>query len=129
MKEAERGVILAYRAGDVNESIIQMVERTVQLANAISMATQQQRSASEQVVTSMRHLAMVIGDAAASARQSSGLAVSLDQIAQELTRVSSNFKVSSHPAGDEPPTPENNSGRQETPPSFENSSDLKSFPL
>ncbi len=129
MKEAERGVILAYRAGDVNESIIQMVERTVQLANAISMATQQQRSASEQVVTSMRHLAMVIGDAAASAQQSSGLAVSLDQIAQELTRVSSNFKVALHPAEDEPPTPENNSGRQETPPSFENNSDLKPLPL
>lgn len=129
MKEAERGVILAYRAGDVNESIIQMVERTVQLANAISMATQQQRSASEQVVTSMRHLAMVIGDAAASARQSSELAVSLDEIAQELTRVSGHFKVKSHTGGDTPLSPQNNAGRPETAPSFENSSDLKPLPL
>ncbi len=131
MKEAERGVILAYRAGDVNESIIQMVERTVQLANAISLATQQQRSASEQVVTSMQHLSTVIGDAAASAQQSSDLALTLDMIAQELTRVSGQFKLASHLTGDEPPAGESNptSTREETPPSFESSSDLKPYPL
>ncbi len=119
MKEAERGVILAYRAGDVNESIIQMVERTVQLANAISMATQQQRSASEQVVTSMRHLAMVIGDAAASARQSSDLAVNLDRIAQELTRLSGQFKVAAPLTGEEGLPPGNLTLSGQAEPSFE----------
>ncbi|NWJ94889.1 MAG: HAMP domain-containing protein [Chloroflexi bacterium] len=93
MKEAERGVALAHKSGDANESIIQMVERTVQLANAISLATQQQRSASEQVVASMRQLATVIQDGAASAKQSSSLAISLDEIASELRRLSSQFKV------------------------------------
>jgi methyl-accepting chemotaxis protein len=131
MKEAERGVILAYRAGDVNESIIQMVERTVQLANAISLATQQQRSASEQVVASMRHLSTVIGDAAASAQQSSDLALTLDRIAQELTRVSGQFKLASHLTADEPlggksgPDP----AREETLSSYESSADLKPLPL
>lgn len=93
MKEAERGVALAHKSGDANESIIQMVERTVQLANAISLATQQQRSASEQVVASMRQLATVIQDGAASAKQSSSLAIALDEIALELRRLSSQFKV------------------------------------
>ncbi|MDB5081697.1 MAG: hypothetical protein JWP00_3621 [Chloroflexi bacterium] len=129
MKEAERGVILAYRTGDVNESIIQMVERTVQLANAISLATQQQRSASEQVVTLMRNLAMVIGDAAASARQSSGLAVGLDKIAQELTRVSGQFKVAAHFTTDEPLPPGNPPGPDEGRAAFENKTDLKPLAL
>jgi methyl-accepting chemotaxis protein len=93
MKEAERGVALAHKSGDANESIIQMVERTVQLANAISLATQQQRSASEQVVASMRQLATVIQDGAASAKQSSSLAIALDEIASELRRLSHQFKV------------------------------------
>jgi len=93
MKEAERGVALAHKSGDANESIIQMVERTVQLASAISLATQQQRSASEQVVASMRQLATVIQDGAASAKQSSSLAMALDEIALELRRLSSQFKV------------------------------------
>ncbi|MBN9387326.1 MAG: HAMP domain-containing protein [Chloroflexi bacterium] len=133
LKEAERGVILAYRAGDVNESIIQMVERTVQLANAISLATQQQRSASEQVVTSMRHLSTVIGDAAASAHQSSALATSLDLIAQELARVSGQFKLPANLALEEPPaegnTPGQAAGRDENTSAFEGSSDLRPLPL
>jgi methyl-accepting chemotaxis protein len=95
LKEAERGVVLAHRTGDANENIIQMVERTVQLASAISLATQQQRSASEQVVTSMRQLATVIQDGATSAKQSSALAAALDKIAHELNRLSSQFKVHS----------------------------------
>ncbi len=93
MKEAERGVALAHRSGDANESIIQMVERTVQLANAISLATQQQRSASEQVVASMRQLATVIQEGAASARQSSSLAIILEEIAEELRGLSRQFQV------------------------------------
>ena len=97
MKEAERGVTLAHRTGDANESIIQMVERTVQLASAISLATQQQRSASEQVVSSMRQLATVIQDGASSAKQSSSLATSLDEVALELQRLSSQFKVAPRP--------------------------------
>ncbi len=111
MKEAERGAILAHSTGDANESIIQMVERTVQLASAISLATQQQRSASEQVVSSMRQLATVIQDGATSAKQSSTLASTLDEIALELRRVSSQFKVQpgSHPDDSADSKPDNSS--------------------
>jgi methyl-accepting chemotaxis protein len=95
MKQAEQGVLLAHRTGDANESIMQQIERTAQLSSAISLATQQQRSASEQVVSRMRQLASVIQEAAASARQSNALAADLDKVAAELHVVSSQFKV--HP--------------------------------
>ena len=60
---------LAHQSGDANEDIISMVERTAQLANAISLATQQQRTASEQVVATMREVADVTRQAALSSRQ------------------------------------------------------------
>ena len=93
LKEAERGVMLAHRSGDANESIIQMVERTVQLASAISLATQQQRSASEQVVASMRQLALIIREGASGAQQSSELALALDQVALDLREVAGRFRL------------------------------------
>ena len=69
LKETEQGVSLAHQSGDANEDIISMVERTAQLANAISLATQQQRTASEQVVATMREVADVTRQAAVSSRQ------------------------------------------------------------
>ena len=93
MKEAERGVDLVHKGGNANESIIQAVERTVQLASAISLATQQQRSASEQVVATMQQLTSIIQDGAASSRQGSSLAIELDEIANQLKQISSQFKV------------------------------------
>ncbi len=73
MKETEKGVTLAHKSGEANEDIIQMVGRTTQLAAAISLATQQQRSASEQVnvtirdVTELSHAAMQISHHTATA--------------------------------------------------------------
>jgi len=93
MKEAERGVALVHKGGNANESIIQAVERTVQLASAISLATQQQRSASEQVVATMQQLTTIIQDGATSSRQGSSLAIELDDIANQLKQISSQFKV------------------------------------
>lgn len=93
MKEAERGVDLVHEVGDATATIIQSVERTVQLANAISLATQQQRSASEQVVSTMQQLTSTIQNNAASSKQSSTLAIELDTIANDLRHVSSQFKV------------------------------------
>jgi methyl-accepting chemotaxis protein len=93
MKQAEYGVVLAHRSGDANENIIQQIDRTAQLSNAISLATQQQRSASEQVVANMRQIAIVIEDAAASAVQNSKLATSLDEVAKTMKQLTSQFKI------------------------------------
>ncbi|NWJ47508.1 MAG: methyl-accepting chemotaxis protein [Chloroflexi bacterium] len=93
MKQAEYGVVLAHRSGDANENIIQQIDRTAQLSNAISLATQQQRSASEQVVANMRQIAIVIEDAAASAVHNSKLATSLDEVAKTMKQLTSQFKI------------------------------------
>jgi methyl-accepting chemotaxis protein len=93
LKETDHGVNLAHQSGDANDDIISMVERTAQLANAISLATQQQRTASEQVVATMREVADVTRQAAASSQQASGAANELSGIAHELRRASQGFKV------------------------------------
>ncbi|HET7081442.1 MAG TPA: hypothetical protein VFM49_28770, partial [Chloroflexia bacterium] len=79
----------------------QMVERTAQLANAISLATQQQRTASEQVVGTMREIAQVTRQAATSSEQASRAASELSDIAQELRTVSTGFRVEQD--GEDPP--------------------------
>lgn len=58
-KEVEHGGELAYRAGQVMDTILMMAERTAQSAAEIGMATAQQQSASEQVVEAMREIAEV----------------------------------------------------------------------
>jgi methyl-accepting chemotaxis protein len=102
LKETEKGVQMAHQSGDANEDIIQMVERTAQLANAISLATQQQRTASEQVVGTMREIAAVTRQAATSSEQASRAATELSDIAQELRTVSTGFRVD-HDGDDTPP--------------------------
>jgi methyl-accepting chemotaxis protein len=101
LKETEKGVQMAHQSGDANEDIIQMVERTAQLANAISLATQQQRTASEQVVGTMREIAQVTRQAATSSEQASRAASELSDIAQELRTVSTGFRVEQD--GEDPP--------------------------
>ncbi len=69
LKETDRGVSLTHQSGEANDAIIGLVEQTTQLANAISLATQQQRTASEQVVTTMHEVADVTRQAALSSQQ------------------------------------------------------------
>ena len=93
LKETEKGVALAHQSGDANEDIIGMVERTAQLANAISLATQQQRTASEQVVATMREIAAGTRQAAGSSQQAARAAGDLSDIAGDLRAVSTGFHL------------------------------------
>ncbi len=97
LKETDRGVNLAHQSGDANDDIISMVERTAQLANAISLATQQQRTASEQVVATMREVADVTRQAAMSSQEASSAANELSGIAHELRSASQGFKITPDP--------------------------------
>jgi methyl-accepting chemotaxis protein len=83
-KEVERGVDLAHRAGQVMDVIVMMAERTAQSAAEISLATAQQRSASEQVVETMREVADVARQSAAGARQMADSSATLTAIADRL---------------------------------------------
>ena len=110
LKETEKGVQVAHQSGDANEDIIQMVERTAQLANAISLATQQQRTASEQVVASMREVAHGTRQAAAGSQQAAEAANDLSSIAQALRVVSQGFRTADQPAEGTPPVAETTTG-------------------
>jgi methyl-accepting chemotaxis protein len=93
MKEAEGVAVRAGRAGEALEEILGKVDRTAQAAKQISVATQQQRTASDQIVASMRELADVIKQTAAGMKQSSVAAGELNQLAVELKARVSAFQV------------------------------------
>jgi methyl-accepting chemotaxis protein len=83
-KEVERGVELAYTAGQVMDAIVMVAERSAQSGAEINLATAQQQSASEQVVETMREVADVARQTSAGARQMSESAQMLTAIAERL---------------------------------------------
>ena len=84
MKETDKGVNLAHTSGDANEDIIQMVGRTTQLASAISLATQQQHTASEQVNFTIRDVAQLSHTAMEISQRASAAAAQVRVIASQL---------------------------------------------
>lgn len=68
------------------ERIVSQVEETTDAAKQISIATQQQRTASDQVVVSMREVALVSQQAADASRKISGAIMELTGLADSLVR-------------------------------------------
>lgn len=83
-KKVEEGKHLAQRTADALNRIVNQVEDTTDSAKQISIATQQQRTASDQVVLSMREVAQVSQHAAESSRQISAAIVDLNRLADSL---------------------------------------------
>lgn len=83
-KKVEEGKLLARRTADSLDKIVQQVEETTDSAKQISIATQQQRTASDQVVISMREIAQVSGQAAETSRQIQSAITELDRLADTL---------------------------------------------
>ena len=83
-KKVEEGKGLAHRTADALDRIVNQVEETNDAAKQISIATQQQRTASDQVVVSMREVAQVSRQAAETSRQISSAIMDLDQLADSL---------------------------------------------
>jgi methyl-accepting chemotaxis protein len=63
---------------------VSQVEETTDSAKQISIATQQQRTASDQVVISMREVAQVSQQAAETSRQISAVITELNQLADNI---------------------------------------------
>ena len=84
LQRMERSVAMASLSEQANREIIDVVQRTAQAAASISLATQQQRSASEQVVTSVHDVAIMIGQNAEKVASVSGTSLELQRIAREL---------------------------------------------
>ena len=93
VKEVENGVTLATGARGSLEEIIQMVDRTTQAIRQITFATQQQQSASEQIVQTMREVAEVTKHAAAGMRTSAGSVAELNLLADQFKTRIKEFKL------------------------------------
>ncbi|NWJ97385.1 MAG: hypothetical protein HXX20_16500 [Chloroflexi bacterium] len=84
LQRMERSVAMATLSEQANQEIISMVQKTAAAAAAISLATQQQRNASEQVVTSVRDVAVMIGQNTDKIGSVSVASLELQRIAREL---------------------------------------------
>ncbi len=84
LKETERGVQQAYAAGRAMEEIVLLAQRTAEAGQEISLSTTQQRTASEQIVETMREIAEVANQTAEGSRQLAGAASTLSAIAERL---------------------------------------------
>jgi methyl-accepting chemotaxis protein len=93
VKEVESGVSLATRARGSLEEIIQMVDRTTQAIRQITFATQQQQSASEQIVLTMREVADVTRHAASGMKQSANSVGELNLLADQFKTRIREFKL------------------------------------
>ncbi len=92
-KEVERGVELATNAGTSLQSILEVVAENTTAANEISVATQQQKSASEQVVVAMTSISEASKQQASGARQTAAATEQLNDAAAELREAIARFRV------------------------------------
>lgn len=83
-KKVDEGRNLASSTSDSLDTIVSQVEETTDAAKQISIATQQQRTASDQVVLSMKEVAHVSQQAAETSRQISAAIMDLNQLADSL---------------------------------------------
>jgi methyl-accepting chemotaxis protein len=83
-QKVEEGKLIASRTADALARIVSQVEETTDASKQISIATQQQRTASEQVVISMREIAGVSNSGAEASRQIQAAIGDLDRLADAL---------------------------------------------
>ena len=92
-KEVHAGAALARDVVDALERIGGMVDETTTAAKEISIATQQQRSASDQVVAAMTQVSDVARQYAVGSEQSAAAAAQLNVLATELKDSIAAFRV------------------------------------
>ncbi|HUT74537.1 MAG TPA: methyl-accepting chemotaxis protein [Armatimonadota bacterium] len=103
-KEVGVGVELARGVDSALQEIVALIEKTTRTAREISLATQQQRAASDQVVAVIRGIADNARDAAEGMRKASGLVNQLTSLAAGFEEESSRFVFNGeHPPASGPP--------------------------
>lgn len=93
MKGIENGVALTRKAGDILGEILNIARQTADSANQIGVAIQQQKIATEQVAVSMKEVSNVARQSAAGSKESTASASELNNLAEELKKEVSKFKV------------------------------------
>ncbi len=93
VKDVEEGVNVASRGGEALQKIISMIKHTTESSKQISLSTQQQRTASEQVVISMKEVSKTASQTATSSKQTIAIASELNQLSEQLTQVVERFEL------------------------------------
>lgn len=96
-KEVEAGVELARGVEHGLEHIVERIEKTTQTAKEISLATQQQRSASDQVVAVIRGIADSARQAAEGMKQAAELVAQLTTLAAGFRQEAARFVFDERP--------------------------------
>lgn len=78
---------------------LEMIRETAKAAKEISIATQQQRSASDQTVQAMQNINSVTKQFASSTQQASASATQLNRLSQELKKAIEGFKLGDEKKG------------------------------
>lgn len=108
IKEVETGTSLARGAREAINGVISLVDDTAKRTRSISAATEQQKQANLQIVTSMREITAASREAAAANKQSRAAARSLTELAEQLsviTRLFSTYDPSEGAVVEEPQEP------------------------
>ncbi len=92
-KMAAEGEKLGGRAMESVSGILSGIQETSDAARVIHLATQQQRTATEQVVQSMSEIEEVTRQAQAGSKQATGAAAELTKLAERLADLVKRFKV------------------------------------
>jgi methyl-accepting chemotaxis protein len=96
-KEVESGVGLARGVEHGLEHIVERIEKTTHTAKEISLATQQQRAASDQVVAVIRGIADSAREAAEGMKQAAGLVAQLTTLAAGFREEAARFVFDQRP--------------------------------
>jgi methyl-accepting chemotaxis protein len=92
-REASEGEKLGGAAMTSVSGILSGIQETSDAARVIHLATQQQRTATEQVVLSMSEIEVVTRSAQSGSRQATGAASELTQLAERLAKLVKHFKM------------------------------------
>ena len=84
MKTVENGSGLVTEMGNYFSHILEMVESTTEAATEISLSTQQQRTASEQMATTLMEISKVSVDAEKAAKEIEKEMTGLKELSQRL---------------------------------------------
>lgn len=99
MRTTDEGVDLAVRTGEQLQKILGMVEQTTEAARQISLATQQQRTGTEQVVHSMGDIAGIARQNVEGSSETTESAMELSDLADDFGRAISRFRLADEGKG------------------------------
>lgn len=87
IKAVEEGTQLAGKTGETITNVMSVISMTTDSAKQISLATQQQQSASEQSITAIREIDKLAEQSAASSRELAASAAELDRLTSGLRQI------------------------------------------